>query len=255
VVAVGDGPVTLPRRDLVRIFFRSFLIQGLWTVQRVQNLGYLYSLWPVFRRLYPKREDRAHVGRAHAGYFSTHPYTSGILMGVVAGLETDLAEGRGPTRETILAARSAMSGPLAALGESFFWGTWLPFCAVLCWLLSGHVIESTGWTIVLFVGLFNLPHLWVRSVGLWLGYRWKTEVVPHLVLFRVQKMLPYLAAGGMVLAVLHTVFLSSDGSTVVQGLLWTGFFWGTLRLGIRPSFVAVAVAGVSMALAWGKTLL
>ncbi|MBK8575838.1 MAG: PTS system mannose/fructose/sorbose family transporter subunit IID [Elusimicrobia bacterium] len=49
----------LNRRDLVRIFFRSFLIQGLWTVQRAQNLGYLYSLWPVFRRLYPKREDRA----------------------------------------------------------------------------------------------------------------------------------------------------------------------------------------------------
>ncbi|MBP9128197.1 MAG: PTS mannose/fructose/sorbose transporter family subunit IID [Elusimicrobia bacterium] len=247
--------MTLPRRDLVRIFFRSFLIQGLWTVQRVQNLGYLYSLWPVFRRLYPKREDRAYVGRFHAGYFSTHPYASGILIGVVAGLETDLAEGRGPKRDAILTARSAMSGPLSALGESFFWGTWLPFCAVFCWVLNGSAIRSTGWTIVLFVGLFNLPHLWVRSVGLWLGYRWKTEVVPHLVLFRVQKMLPYLAVGGMALAVWQAASIASGETTVVQGLLWTVFFWGTLRLGVRPSFVALAVAGLSMAFAWGKTLL
>jgi hypothetical protein len=31
-----------------------------------------------------------------------------------------------------------------------------------------------------------------------------------------------------------------------------GFFWGVLRLGVRPSFVAMAVAGVSVAYSWLK---
>jgi hypothetical protein len=64
VLDPGERVVKLNRRDLVRIFFRSFMIQGLWTVQRAQNLGYIYSLWPVFRRLHPRREERARAARA-----------------------------------------------------------------------------------------------------------------------------------------------------------------------------------------------
>ncbi len=245
----------LPRRDLVRIYFRSFLIQGLWTIQRAQNLGYIYSLWPAFRRFHPKREDRARSASSHAGYFSTHPYTSGVLLGVVAGLEEDRSEGRGPSTETILAARSAMSGPLAALGETFFWGTWLPFALVVT-LFLGRL--GPGWMMgsaAVFLVLFNTLHLGVRAVGLWLGYRWKSEVVAHLAPLRIQSLLPMLAVVGMVLVLIQAGAVPLKGESVLVSLLWVGFFWGVLRLGVRPSYVAMGVAGACVAYSWVRGLL
>lgn len=250
-----DALVILPRRDLARIYFRSFMIQGLWTLQRAQNLGYIYSLWPVFRRLHPKREDRARAASSHAGYFSTHPYTSGVLLGVVAGLEEDRSEGRGPSTESVLAARSAMSGPLAALGETFFWGTWLPFSLVAT-LIVGRL--GPGWTMVsavLFLILFNGPHLVVRAVGLWLGYRWKSEVVAHLAPLRIQSLLPLLAVIGMALVLFQAGAVPLKGESVSMSLLWVGFFWGVLRLGVRPSYVAMGVAGSCVAYSWVRGLL
>lgn len=248
--------MNLHRRDLVRIFFRSFLIQGLWTLQRAQNLGYVYSLWPVFRRLHPKRDDRARAARAHAGYFSSHPYTVGVLLGVVAGLEEDRSENRGPSIETVLAARAAMSGPLAALGETFFWGTWLPFSLVLT-LALGTLGKS--WTLaspLLFLLIFNVPHIVARGRGLWLGYRWKLDVVSHLAAFRIQALLPLLAIAGMglVLVRLEAVPLMK-GTSGFTAFLWVGFFWGVLRLKVRPTYVAMGVVGVSIAYSWVRELL
>lgn len=247
--------MTLNRRDLARIFFRSFLMQGLWTVQRGQNLGYIYSLWPVFRRLHPRREDRAVAARAHAGFFSTHPYTSGVLLGVVAGLEEDRSEGRGPSVENILAARSAMSGPLAALGETFFWGTWLPFSLVATLALG---MLGPAWFMgspLLFLAFFNAPHLASRAVGLWWGYRWKSQVASHLAPLKIQTILPFLAVIGMGLALLRVGGGLVDGLAGPSAFLWVGFFWGILRLGVRPSFIAMGVAGVSVAYSFLRGLL
>lgn len=241
--------------DLVRIFFRSFLIQGLWTTQRAQNLGYLYSVWPAFRRFYPRREDRAVVARAHAGYFSTHPYTAGVLIGVVVGLEEDRSLGQGPSSEVILSARSAMSGPLAALGEGFFWGTWLPFCLAVALVAGTFRPSCVNGAPILFLLLFNLPHVVVRGAGLWLGYRWKTEVVRHLASVRVQVLLPLVAALGMGLVLLRGGLVPLRGFSTVQSFLWVGLFWGTLKLGVRPSILAMGVAGAAVAYSWGKVLL
>jgi mannose/fructose/N-acetylgalactosamine-specific phosphotransferase system component IID len=247
--------VKLNRRDLVRIFFRSFMIQGLWTVQRAQNLGYIYSLWPVFRRLHPRREDRARAARAHAGYFSTHPYTAGVLLGVVAGLEEDRSEAHGISVENVLAARAAMSGPLAALGETFFWGTWLPFS-----LVSTLVLGTLGpaWTLaspILFLVLFNSPHLAVRAMGLWWGYRWKSQVVSQLAPLRIQSLLPLLAVAGMVLVFVRVGGGPLNGMTGPAAFLWVGFFWGVLRLGVRPSFLALGAVGASVVYSFVRELL
>ncbi len=256
----GRGVVKLNRRDLVRIFFRSFVIQSLWTVQRGQNLGYIYSLWPVFRRLYPRREDRAQATRAHAGFFSTHPYTAGVLLGVVAGLEEERSEvggagGRGPSVENILAARSAMSGPLAALGETFFWGTWLPFSLVATLVLGMLGPQWAMGAPLLFLLLFNVPHLASRAVGLWWGYRWKSQVVSHLAPLKIQSILPLLAVIGMGLVLVRVGGSPFKGMTGPLSFLWVGFFWGILRLGVRPSFIAMGVTGASVAYSFLRGLL
>jgi len=226
--------VKLARRDLVRIFFRSFMIQGLWTVQRAQNLGYIYSLWPVFRRFHPKREDRARAVHAHAGYFSTHPYTAGVLLGVVAGLEEDRAEGRGPSMENILDARSAMSGPLAALGETFFWGTWLPFS------FRGHSFPGGPGAFLddgvgaPFLGLIQCPSFWGAGGGALAGL--SMEIGGGLPFGAPSDPVPPAARGafGDALVLLRGGLVPLQGISVPQGLLWTALFWACC--GWDPSF-------------------
>jgi PTS system mannose-specific IID component len=154
------------RGVLARVFLRSLWLQGLWTVQRGQNLGCLYSLWPVVDGLYDRPEDRAEVARTHAGFFSTHPYTAGVVLGVVAGLETDRARGNGPSGEAIAAARSAMAGPLAALGEAFFWSLWRPLSFLAAMALAWAHPGRPGRIVLSFLVIYNLLHLGARWQGL-----------------------------------------------------------------------------------------
>ena len=118
--------MSVPARALISACARTVFLNGLVTVQRAQSLGFTFSLWPVLKSLYARRGERARAARTHLGFFSTHPYTVSVLLGVVAGLEEEKARGE-RTADEVLAVRSAMAGPLAAIGEGFFWGTWLPF--------------------------------------------------------------------------------------------------------------------------------
>jgi PTS system mannose-specific IID component len=171
-----------------------------------------------------------------------------VVLGVVAGLEEERASGGGPSAESVVAARGAMAGPLAALGEAFFWNTWLPVClaAALAWAAARP--EHLCWAPVIFLGLFNAAHLGVRALGLRLGYRWKSAVVSRLAFLRLQKVLPFLAVLGAVLA-LAAAALAPVAGGPATGVGVTVLFLGILRLGVRPFHLALATAGVSVALA------
>ena len=38
------------------IFLRTFFLQALWNFERLQNIGFLYILYPVFKSLYKDKE-------------------------------------------------------------------------------------------------------------------------------------------------------------------------------------------------------
>ena len=40
------------------IFLRTFFLQALWNFERLQNVGFLYILYPVFKSLYKDKEKR-----------------------------------------------------------------------------------------------------------------------------------------------------------------------------------------------------
>ncbi|SUC27244.1 PTS system mannose-specific EIID component [Providencia rustigianii] len=43
----------LTQSDIRGVFLRSNLLQGSWNFERMQALGFCYSMVPVIRRLYP----------------------------------------------------------------------------------------------------------------------------------------------------------------------------------------------------------
>jgi PTS system mannose-specific IID component len=242
--------VTIGAIDWVRIFIRSFFLQGLWTDQRGQNLGCVFSLWPVFSRLHKTPESRARVACDHTQFFSTHPYTAGIILGMMAGLEVDHSEHGRPTRQDILTARKVMSGPLAAMGEAFFWSTWRPLCLVgACAVV---LVRPTAVLLLplLFLGAYNLFHLVARGRGLSLGYRWRSEIVSQLSTFQVQRWL----VGGAALGILGVCGVVGAAWRVRLMPLWSvgaalGFLL-LLRKGISP--LGCFLLGGAVALSWGE---
>lgn len=233
----------VPRRSLAWACVRSVFLNGLWTIQRGQNLGFLFSLWPVIKKLHARREDRARAARAYLGFFSTHPYTAGVALGVTAGLEEDRVR-EGGSADSVSTVRTAMAGPLAAIGESFFWGTWFPFSLALTMLIGAF---HPRWTLVLvFLGVYNAAHLLARVGGFYLGYRWRAGIVVRLAALRLQRVTLVLAATGMALVAARLVVLAGAEKNMVLGFLWAFFFWGVLRLGVRPSLIAAGTAAASV---------
>ena len=66
--------VHLRKSDLVNTWWRSTFLQASWNYERMQNVGWAFSLIPGIRRLYKSKEDRAAAMKRHLEFFNTHPY-------------------------------------------------------------------------------------------------------------------------------------------------------------------------------------
>ena len=68
-------------------------------------------------------------------------------------------------------------GPMAAIGDSFFWASLKPFGAALA--VAG-ILSDVAWAPLVFLLLYNLFHLVVRSYGLFAGYRSAEHIIERL---------------------------------------------------------------------------
>jgi PTS system mannose-specific IID component len=59
----------------------------------LQNIGFLYVLYPVFKQLYPDKEKRKAVLLRHIGFFNTNPYMANIIFAMVINAEKSIADG------------------------------------------------------------------------------------------------------------------------------------------------------------------
>lgn len=176
---------SLSRGILLRVFLRSLLLQASWNPQGMQNLGLAYALFPALKQLYPDRRELEAAVRRHLTFFNTHPYVAAAILGGVLFHEQRIARGEeGPER--VQAFKSALMGPLAALGDGFFWLSLKPavgaFCALLVpvfQLLTGQASQG-AWAAVVFLVIYNLVHFTFRwrmyRMGLALGDRLVEEV-------------------------------------------------------------------------------
>jgi mannose PTS system EIID component len=161
----------LSRGVLLRVFLRSLFLQASWNPQGMQNLGLAYALYPALERLYPEKQDLETAVRRHLVFFNTHPYVAAAIVGGVLYHEQRIARGEEPP-DKVVAFKAALMGPLAALGDGFFWLSLKPATGAVC---AALVPVLAAWAAVLFLFLYNLVHLTLRArlylLGLTLGDR------------------------------------------------------------------------------------
>jgi len=174
----ASGRKKLTKRDLFGVFLRSNLFQGSWNFERMQALGYAFSMAPAIRRLYPEgSEERKKAMKRHNEFFNTHPYMAAPILGVSLAMEEEKANGAEIDDAAINGIKVGLMGPLAGVGDPIFWGTVRPVFAAL-----GASIASTGSILgpLLFFVLFNAVRLGVRWWGVFYGYSKGSNIVSDM---------------------------------------------------------------------------
>ena len=167
----------LTKSDRKKVWWRSTFLQGSWNYERMQNLGWAYSLIPALKKLYTKKEDQIAALERHLEFFNTHPYVAAPIMGVTLALEEERANGVEIDDAAIQGVKIGMMGPLAGIGDPVFWFTVRPILGSLgaSLALTGNILGP-----ILFFVLWNL----IRMSFLWytqeIGYKAGSEITKDM---------------------------------------------------------------------------
>ena len=64
----------LEKKTINKVFWRSFMYGASWNYERMQNLGFLYTILPTLKKIYKdKKEDMSVAMSRHLEFFNTHP--------------------------------------------------------------------------------------------------------------------------------------------------------------------------------------
>ena len=172
-----SGKLTLSKADRQKVWWRSTFLQGSWNYERMQNLGWAYSLIPALKKLYTKKEDQAAALERHLEVFNTHPYVAAPIIGVTLALEEEKANGAEIDDAAIQGVKIGMMGPLAGIGDPVFWFTVRPILGALGASLaaSGNIIGP----LLFFVGwnAIRMAFLWYTQE---LGYKAGSEITKDM---------------------------------------------------------------------------
>jgi mannose PTS system EIID component len=161
----GDRPETrLQRRDLTRSFWRYFwTFQISWNYERMQALGFAYSIEPVLRRLYPNEADYRAALERHLVFFNTNPIVGApLIVGSAAAME----EAGAP--QSAEGVKVALMGPLAGVGDTLVFAL---YNSIVFTIGSSLAIDGNIMGPILVALFVMLPYFAVR----WWQFFWAYE--------------------------------------------------------------------------------
>lgn len=150
-----------------RALARLLVLQATWNFERMQGVGMGYAAVPLLEDLAirdPQRHPEA-VARS-TEFFNCHPYLAGIALGATVRAEYDGLPGA-----QVLRLRTALCGPLGALGDRLFWTGVVPaaMAAACLALTQGAGLAAVIAMVVLYNALRLATGVWALKVGLAAG--------------------------------------------------------------------------------------
>jgi PTS system mannose-specific IID component len=176
-----------------RVFIRSFFLQSLWNYERIQNIGFVFILKPFFDKIYTVQEKKKEALLRHISYFNTQPYMVGIIVGEVVDMETKILKTDDVNKQNEIIHdmnrfKNNMAGPLAAIGDSFFYGELRPmlsFLSIFIMLIfANRRPEYVILAPIVFITIYNLIHLGTRICFIYEGFKYAGKSMNILVHFK-----------------------------------------------------------------------
>lgn len=249
-----------------KTFWRTFPLQACFCYERMQNVGFAYQMVPALKKLYPDKEEASKALKRHLAIFNTTPCVVPFITGASIAMEEKFKKARENgeecDEESINAVKTALMGPLAGIGDSFFWGTLRIIAADIGASLAaqGSILGA-----VLFFLMYNIPQLFVRYQGLKLGYKSGVSFLENMsqggviaLLTEVAKILGLVVVGSMcasMVALSTPLVISMDGADVVIQDIFNSILPNILPLGLTFVIYKLLQKGIkTTTVLWGIIL-
>jgi PTS system mannose-specific IID component len=239
-------------------------LQSSWNFERLQNIGFLFSMNNMLKRIY--KEDRTRFLQSlkrHIGFFNTHIFFSSAVLGVMTRLEEELPDTDPQHKEAeIESTKMGMMGPLAALGDSLFWSGLKPLALLagvcIVWLTG---FSKDGWVAAAVVSLavYNLPRVVIKYFLLIKSYYQYKELFVLIQKVKFQDIMKSIKVAGMGLlgVVMAVYFMKKELSIISQkwldSVLLFFVFWMVtvaLRKKKSPTVIFAFMLLISLILAY-----
>lgn len=266
----------LDNRDLVRIFWRSWMLDSSWNYERQQNMGYSYAITPVVEKVYEEgseKQKRA-FGRT-LDFMAITPQLSTLLLGINAAMEEENAVNPDFDDSTITAVKTSLMGPLAGIGDSLIAGT---LRVIGTGIAIGFAQQGSPLGAILLLLIFNVPGLLIRWFGLKMGYQYGSTFITDAAKGGLMEKVTYAASvvGLMAIGGMIASYISLDLSMITVGsgdfaqpitdyidmimpclpqLAVFGFMYWIMGKKFKTTWVLVGTIVVCIAACWAGTLL
>lgn len=219
----------IDKKILRKVFFRSIHMEHSWNYERMMNLGYCYAMIPALKAIYSDDSTEMKLAlKRHMEFYNTTPYVITLPLGISVAMEEKRSENKEEfDTATISAVKTAIMGPLAGIGDSFFWGTLRILATGVGTSLAvkGNILGP-----ILFFLIYNVPHFSLRYWFTFLGYNFGTNFLTKVEETGIMDKLMYGAsivgltvAGAMSAEMVYLEVAgkigSGDDATAIQAIL------------------------------------
>ncbi len=264
-IVTQDENRIVEKKDLKKVFLRSIPMEFTWNYERQMHLGYCYALLPVLKKLY-RGKDLADAMTRHMEFYNTTPHIITFPLGISAAQEEKCVEDpEHADKTTVSTVKTAMMGPIAGIGDSFFWGTLRILATGIgtSLALQGNILGP-----ILYLLVFNVPHFILRYMGTFLGYNLGTSFLSKLEASGSMQLLTYgasiiglMVAGSMTAEMVYMTLnipvgigeTATDLQTILDGILpgimplaLFGLVYWLLKKGVKPLPLTFILMGVGI---------
>ncbi|MFC6295161.1 PTS system mannose/fructose/sorbose family transporter subunit IID [Lactiplantibacillus daoliensis] len=101
-----------------KTFWRWYFFgQAGWNYEKMQGLGYYYSVYPLIKQIYGKTDVAAEAAINELQFFNTNNSMAPIILGVDSAIQ----EKQGiAAKDTVAGLKTGMMGPFAGIGDTLF---------------------------------------------------------------------------------------------------------------------------------------
>lgn len=245
------------KKDLNSIFVRSISYNGSFNHERQLNLGWVFSIMPVLRRLYGNnKEEMSKALTRHLEFNNITPYISTSLMGITVALEEQNAQDENFEVDTINAVKVGLMSPLSGIGDSIFFGTIRTIAAAIGIDLA---LKGSMAGPLLYFLIFNIPNFLSRYLLLGYGYNLGTAFIGRIEksgimgkVFKGSAILGLMVIGAMIYSTVRVPLAVSFGDwdllTTLNGIFpnilslgFTLFLYWLLKRDFKVSYILYGI--------------
>jgi mannose/fructose/N-acetylgalactosamine-specific phosphotransferase system component IID len=136
---MAENTKKITKADIKKAFWRYvFMAQCGWNYERMQSVGYCYSMLPILKKTRPDPEEFKEAFITNLNFFNTNPVLgTPLIMGAHIALEE-----AGASFDTTEGLKVGLMGPLAGVGDTLVWALYnsIIFSIASSMALAGNVM-------------------------------------------------------------------------------------------------------------------